>query len=69
MRRARHGFLRLHCDACACDRLLPFSCYLELKTIRSAREEGVLELEAGSLHRSNTGKGDRLEFREDRARL
>ncbi len=21
-----HGFLRLHCDACGCDRLLPFSC-------------------------------------------
>lgn len=21
-----HGFLRLHCDACGCDRLVPFSC-------------------------------------------
>jgi hypothetical protein len=21
-----HGFLRLHCDACGCDRLIPFAC-------------------------------------------
>ena len=21
-----HGFLRVHCDACGCDRLVPFSC-------------------------------------------
>jgi hypothetical protein len=36
------GFLRLHCDHCGHDRLVPFSCYLELKTIRS-RERGSLD--------------------------
>ncbi len=30
-----HGFLRLHCDDCSHDRLVAFSCYLELKTIKS----------------------------------
>jgi len=35
-----HGFVRVHCDACGCDRLVAFSCYLDLKTIRSPWEEG-----------------------------
>jgi hypothetical protein len=35
-----HGFLRLRCDDCGCERLVAYSCYLELKTIRSPWEEG-----------------------------
>ena len=35
-----HGFLRLRCEDCRLDRLVPFSCYPEWKTIRSPREEG-----------------------------
>ena len=29
------GFARFRCDTCHAERLVPFSCYLELKTIRS----------------------------------
>ena len=40
-----HGFVRVHCDACGRDRLVAFSCYLELKTIRS-RERRSLDSRA-----------------------
>ena len=34
------GFLRVRCKTCGDDRLVAFSCYLQLKTIRSTRGEG-----------------------------
>ena len=34
------GFVRVRCDACGCDRLVAFSCHLELRTIRSRGDEG-----------------------------
>ena len=52
-----HGFLRLHCDACGCDRLLPFSCYLELRTIRSPREEGGVGKGGGAVQAVWGGQG------------
>jgi hypothetical protein len=42
-----YGFLRLHCDDCGHDRRVAFSCYLELKTIRSPREEPGVEKSEG----------------------
>ena len=31
-----HGFLRVHCDACGRDRIVPFSCYPQQETICSS---------------------------------
>ncbi len=36
-----HGFLRVRCKTCGHDRLVAFSCYLELKTIRSRERESL----------------------------
>jgi hypothetical protein len=30
-----HGFARVRCDACAFERLVPFSCCLQIDTMRS----------------------------------
>jgi ribosomal protein S27E len=35
--RLEHGFLRVRCESCHAEHLVAFSCYLELKTIRSPR--------------------------------
>ena len=34
-----HGFARVRCDGCAYERLVPFSCCLELQTIWSFSPE------------------------------
>jgi hypothetical protein len=43
--RLEHGFLRVRCDSCHTEHLVAFSCYLELKTIRS-RGRRSLDLRA-----------------------
>ena len=37
---AAHGFLRVHCDACGFDRIVPFSCYPQRETIWSVLLRG-----------------------------
>ena len=38
------GFLRLHCDDCGKDSILPFSCYPELETICSSIQRRIGEV-------------------------